>query len=673
VPGSGTTVTREELEREAPADVAEALRRVPGVTARQEYGGGSRLDISVRGLDAGRSRRVLMLEDGIPISLNPYAEPDMYYAPPIERMRGIEVVKGSGNILFGPQTLGGVINFLTLEPPDRTRAVADVEAGRFGYVRSVASYGDAALDGGVRWVVQVVDRRGDGFRSQPFVGDDVLGKLVFDTSSKGRATLKLGYHRDSAASEDVGLTSAMFANTPRRPTLAPHDQLVLNRYDVSLTHEQRFSKQTKLKTLLYAYSTDRIWGRQDYTRSPSAGDAYERIIGDVTTPNNAIYFSNTSTVLDRTYEVAGVEPRLEHRFSTGDVGHTMDVGARVLVEEAHYQQRTGDYPDSLSGVLDNEEKHRSVGIAGYLQDRASFLDDRVQITPGVRFEHATFHRVVLRQSDGTATRDTSAAGDTDTNGVIPGVGIVYGSRDNHLFGGMHMGFAPPRVASSISPKGVPANVSAEQSINYELGARTAPSKWIRGEAAAYMSNYTNQVVANGSPGADTTALSDAGATRHYGFESSTVVGIGKALHLPLTIDVGARYTYSRAYFLVGENAGNLLPYAPRHLMSANVDVEHEIGLGGQIAYSYTAAQFTDSANTVAEDATGRIGQIPGYHLIDATAHYRIKKSSLSFRLTVKNALDSTYVYARRPEGIFVGGFRQILLAARWEYDAPPPK
>ena len=33
-----------------------------------------------------------MLEDGIPISLNPYGEPDSYYSPPIERIQRIEVV-----------------------------------------------------------------------------------------------------------------------------------------------------------------------------------------------------------------------------------------------------------------------------------------------------------------------------------------------------------------------------------------------------------------------------------------------------------------------------------------------------------------------------------------------------------------------------------------------------
>src|SRR5439155_18611980 len=110
-----------------PVDSAEMLRRVPGVQVRQEYSGGSRIDISIRGLESGRSRRVLLLEDGVPLARNHYSEPDMNYAPAIERYRAIEVVKGSGNILFGPQTLAGTINFVTLAPPDKPTVVVDAD------------------------------------------------------------------------------------------------------------------------------------------------------------------------------------------------------------------------------------------------------------------------------------------------------------------------------------------------------------------------------------------------------------------------------------------------------------------------------------------------------------------------------------------------------------------
>src|SRR5262249_22077577 len=104
IPGSGTVISSKDLKRADPYNSAEMLRRVPGVQVREDFSGGSRLDISIRGLESGRGRRILMLEDGVPMSLNPYIEPDMNYAPTIERYRAIEVVKGSGNILFGPQT-----------------------------------------------------------------------------------------------------------------------------------------------------------------------------------------------------------------------------------------------------------------------------------------------------------------------------------------------------------------------------------------------------------------------------------------------------------------------------------------------------------------------------------------------------------------------------------------
>src|SRR5438046_212516 len=74
IPGSGTLVTKKDIERADPYDMAEMLGRVPGLNVRQDEGAGLRLDIGVRGLDPGRARHVLILEDGVPVAINPYAE-----------------------------------------------------------------------------------------------------------------------------------------------------------------------------------------------------------------------------------------------------------------------------------------------------------------------------------------------------------------------------------------------------------------------------------------------------------------------------------------------------------------------------------------------------------------------------------------------------------------------
>jgi Fe(3+) dicitrate transport protein len=65
---------------------------------------------------------VLLLEDGVPLSFAPYGDNASYYHPPIERFERIEVLKGASQVRFGPQTIGGVINYITPRAPDELTA-----------------------------------------------------------------------------------------------------------------------------------------------------------------------------------------------------------------------------------------------------------------------------------------------------------------------------------------------------------------------------------------------------------------------------------------------------------------------------------------------------------------------------------------------------------------------
>jgi Fe(3+) dicitrate transport protein len=662
IPGSGTLLGAKEVRRAAPADVGELLVRVPGVHVRQETGAGGRLDVGVRGLDPGRGRRVLVLEDGIPVAINPYAEPDLYYAPPVERVRGVEVVKGSGSILFGPQTIGGVINFATLPVPDRQAAAAEVKVGERRFVELLASYGNSHA--GARYLVQGFFARGDGFREEGFDTLDLFGKLAFETSRDGELTIKLAIHEHRAHADDVGLTSAMYAADPRRATLAPDDELVLNRWDIALLHEQRFSAETKLRTLAYAYWTDRVWRRQEYHRFPVAAERYVRIVGDPEVPGGAIYFLDRNRVLDRRYHVLGLEPRLEQRFATAGVGHTVDVGGRVLVEGAHYEQRIGERPTSYAGASELDETRRTLAFAGYLQDRIAFRDELL-VTPGVRVEHVRYARAIARRPEGGTPRDVDIEGESDVTAVVPGIGMVVGTPQLNVFGGFHVGFAPPRITASINPEGETTALDAEEALHYEVGARAKPARWLALEATGFLSSFFNQIVASTDPDAPT-ELVNAGRTCHAGLEAAGSVELGRALALPVGIDVIARYTLLDARFAGGPLDGNLLPYAPSHKVGTVLDVEHDVGVGAEVAWTYVGPFFADDANTVAEDVTGRLGLVPGYHLLDAGVRYRHAASGLGARVTAKSLLDDAHIVARRPEGIFAGGFRQITASLRWE-------
>ena len=96
VPGSVAQLNREDLRQLAPQNVADALRTV-SVCIVGEDSMGLRVNLGIRGLDPNRSRKVLILEDGVPTAPNPHGVPgDGLHPSRHERIESIDVVKGSG-------------------------------------------------------------------------------------------------------------------------------------------------------------------------------------------------------------------------------------------------------------------------------------------------------------------------------------------------------------------------------------------------------------------------------------------------------------------------------------------------------------------------------------------------------------------------------------------------
>jgi Fe(3+) dicitrate transport protein len=63
-------------------------------------------------------------------------------------------------------------------------------------------------------------------------------------------------------------------------------------------------------------------------------------------------------------------------------------------------------------------------------------------------------------------------------------------------------------------------------------------------------------------------------------------------------------------------------------------------------YSYTAETFADPQNTVAASATGAVGLVPAYGLLDVNASYRFLPN-MALRLSANNITDEQY-FTKRP-------------------------
>ena len=112
----------------------------------------------------------------MPIQPAVYIYPNAYYNPPADRIDAVEVIKGSAAVRYGPQTMGGVINYTTRKP-DGTRGLGNqitVENngyyGAFSELRGIGNPEKVLSD------LQLLYKHGDGFRENNTF-DQVNGTL----------------------------------------------------------------------------------------------------------------------------------------------------------------------------------------------------------------------------------------------------------------------------------------------------------------------------------------------------------------------------------------------------------------------------------------------------------------------------------------------------------------
>lgn len=678
-PGSITSIDEKTLTQINPVTANEVFRQVPGVHVVDEEGMGLRINIGIRGLDPDKSRNVLILEDGIPVALGPYGEPEMYYSPAIEKMSGIEVLKGSGSILHGPQTIGGVVNYVTKDPTKTETLDFTLRGGQGGLFSANAFYGNTYGKAGVAF--NVLHKRAENIGMLDFALTDISGKIKIQTSARSIFGVKLGIYNETSNATYIGLTQPMYnAGNQDFVRISPNDLMEVRRYAVSLTHDFVINENSKLKTTAFAYTTTRNWKRQDfvYNNLNASGEVsnypnnFSGIIwGDTTIAGGAILMRNSTGNRNRQFEVSGVESRYSRNHTFGGMKNFFVGGARFLVERAFEQRVNGTVTHLPYGVLRDAEVRTGLGTSVFLHNQTQ-ISDRFSATIGVRGELLSYERSIQRVNN----LDTLIENTTNTMVLIPGVGLNY-TLGGHsaIFAGIHRGFAPPRIKDAISNTGDDVQLEAELSWNYEIGTRGKLTKGLLYEFTLFYMDFSNQVIpVSESSGGVGAGLTNGGRTTHGGGEFNAQIQIDELIKMPRhRLSLGGNATYVEARFaddrFVGgdsENVfGNYTPYAPRFLSNANITYEYQNGFGFRFQSTFVGDQFSNPLNSIEPTSDGRNGKLDAYQIFDATAMYHAKKINTLFSLSVKNMTDERPIVSRRPQGIRVMNPRLIMLTVKW--------
>ena len=126
VPAATTVITAEDIKKSGAANASDALEKVNGFVYKSFGPNGAAMgamtnEVNVRGLKGG----ALVLMNGNPIAWRGKYNLDQIPASQIER---IEIVKGSGSVLYGSEAVAGVINIIT-----KKKSTNEVHAGFGNY------------------------------------------------------------------------------------------------------------------------------------------------------------------------------------------------------------------------------------------------------------------------------------------------------------------------------------------------------------------------------------------------------------------------------------------------------------------------------------------------------------------------------------------------------------
>ncbi len=589
-PGNATTlVTSTDLAARAPANLAQALEGIAGVSMVSE---GHAAVPAVRGFSAGRT---LILIDGARVNSERRAGPSATFLDPFS-LDSVEVARGPGSVAYGSDAFGGVIYA-------RTRRVPHGAPLAFRFT-SAAGAGVSTLRGGVEVskglakggiVLQAHAREAGDYRSP--VGD-VFNSGSEDHGFLGRFEYALGPGTFSTSwQSDMGRNIERPRNNSRTvrffyPTEDSH-RLTMS-YDL-----QRVAGFDRITTTgffgSYAIVTD-----QDRFATATSPRSVER--ADVASRDFQL-----RVIGERTIQAAHVE------FGA-------DVNGRFALE-AFEDRMAFDSAGSLLTLDRNlavEDAHRTdVGLFASVQMP---LASRALIGAGLRGDR------VSSENRGGFFGDHSSSNGAGSGYVSATLGSFGGFT---LTGQVARGFRDPVLSDRYfrGPTGrgfITGNpdLNPETSIQFDTALRYTAGRY---RAAAYAFQYRiNDLIERFETTPDNFLFRNRGRARMRGFEIETQADLGSGY----TMELAGQFT--RGVALDDEAALDGVPPA-----SVSVQLRKQVGPRG-----FVQARASAFARDERPGPTERI--TPGYAVIDLAGGWTVTRN-LGLRLSVRNLLDQEYL------------------------------
>lgn len=631
------------------ANVAEKTPRqifakVPGVFVYDMDGTGNQVNIATRGLDPHRGWEFNIRRNDAITNSDMFGYPASHYSMPMEAVERIQLVRGTGSLQYGGQ-FGGMLNYIT-KGPDTTKHIMFESlnsAGSFGLLSTHNAVGGRI--GKWDYYAYVNFRKSDGYRDNGTTDSDAESFMLRYNASPGLSiTMELSHSRYLYQLPGQ-LTDSMFHADPRQST-RERNYYSPDIYVPSLSLKWDISPNTRLTVL-----TSAVLGSRN-----SVMFDQNALVPDAIDP--ATLEHRPRQVDIDNYHSYTTEARILHQYSFLSGTSALAAGIQYMNNDLRRRQQgrgtTGsDYDLSLTQPGWGRDLHFKTQNIAFFAENTFALTDRLSVSPGVRGEFGS------SDLGGSITYypDDDLPNTIDHHFVLAGVNAQFSlSPLSNVYGGWSQAYRPV-ILKDIVPASVyevvDKNLKDAHGYNLEVGYRGS-SKYFRWDISAFQLRYNNRLgmLAEQDNASDFTLY-----RTNIGNSLTNGAEIFAEYFLPLRFVTASVFTstsymdarYKDAEVRVGENNvsvnNNKVESTPEWISRNGITVKTK-SLSVSVLYSYTASSYADALNTEKPSATGSVGVVPAYGLLDINASWRINEH-VSLRLNLNNVTNEQY-FTKRP-------------------------
>lgn len=444
-PAAIYVITQEMIQRSGALTIPDVLRMVPGVEVAQIDA--NKWAVSIRGFNGRVANKLLVQIDGRTVYTQSFSgvfwDMNDLVLQDIER---IEVIRGSGAIVWGANAVNGVINIITKRAQDTQGLLVSSGTGTEERSLNIVRYGGQTGDD-LYW--RVYGKQFD--RDQAYSPD-----TDFDDWRQGRG----GFRADWMLSDCDALTvqgdfyegdSGTFQTVP-----VPAPPFI-----VDLVGDTSVRGQNYLTRWTHAIDEDTEWGLQVFYDHWERGEP----IGD-----------NGQTTFDVDYQL---------RFPWGQNQHfVVGAGFRQIHDHILFDPRAGSVnPPFLTTRL----------YSCFIQDEITLDEDRWYLIAGSRFEHNDFSGFEYQPS----VRMLFLPSERESVWAAVSRAVRTPNRiDQSLEFTTFLSPIGPTYAQFTGDD----NVASEELLAFELGYRAQPTDDFSWDLVGFYNHYDN-IIANVSAGA----------------------------------------------------------------------------------------------------------------------------------------------------------------------------